>query len=105
MATVLWKNNVLVIGGLDARGRTLNKVLLYDVISGRSQTLPSMKRKRYGCSAVLSRDVVVVLGGRNEKDEYLKSVESFDLKRQIWQDLPDMLEPRAYATAVAKTSY
>jgi len=82
MATVSWKNNVLLIGALDARGRILNELLLYDVISGRSQTLPSMKRKRYGCLAVLSGDVFVVLGGRNENNEYLKSIESFDLKRQ-----------------------
>ena len=103
MATVLWRNNVLVIGGI-AEVR-LNTVVMYDVITGRSQMLPSMKRKRYGCTAVLTGNVVVVMGGRNEKDEYLKSVESFDLERQVWQDLPDMLEPRAYATSVVKPNH
>ena len=105
MATVLWWNNVLVIGGRDERYECLNTVVMYDVISGCSQMLPSMKQKRYGCTAVLTGNVAVVMGGRDEKNEYLKSVECFDLERQVWQDLPDMLEPRAYATAVVKPNH
>jgi N-acetylneuraminic acid mutarotase len=99
MATVLWRNNVLVIGGCDHRYQCLNKVAMYDVITERPQMLPCMKQKRYGCTAVLTGNVVVVMGGKNEKHEDLKSVECFDLERQVWQDLPDMLESRAYATA------
>ena len=105
MATVLWRNNVLVIGGQHADTSHLNKVVMYDVITGRSQMLPSMKQQRYGCIAVLTGNVVVVMGGRNERGEYLKSVECFDLERHVWQDLPDMLEPRAYATAVVKPNH
>ena len=102
IATVLWRNNVLVIGGLDEHYKHLNTVVMYDVITGRSQMLPSMKRKRCGCTAVVTGNVVVVMGGKNEKNEYLKSVECFDLERKVWQDLPDMLEPRYCATAVVK---
>jgi hypothetical protein len=105
MATVLWRNNVLVIGGLDHRYQRLNKVAMYDVITGCSQMMPCMKQKRSGCTAVLTGNVVVVMGGRNENDEYLKSVECFDLERQVWQDLPDMLEPRVSATAVVKPNH
>ena len=105
MATVLWRNNVLVIGGLDKHYEHLNTVVMYDVITGRSQMLPSMKQKRYGCTAVLTGNVVVVMGGLNENDEHLTSVECFDLERQVWQDLPDMLEPRAFATAVVKPNH
>jgi N-acetylneuraminic acid mutarotase len=105
MATVLWWNNVLVIGGLDHRYQCLNKVAMYNVITGRSQMLPCMKQKRRGCSAVLTGNVVVVMGGRNENFEDLKSVECFDLERQVWQDLPDMLESRAFATAVVKPNH
>ena len=100
MATVLWRNNVLVIGGNDAHHNPLNKVAMYDVITGRSQMLPCMKQKRHDCTAVITGNVVVVMGGWNKG--YLKSVESFDLERQVWQDLPDMLEPRTLATAVVK---
>ena len=100
MATVLWRNNVLVIGGMDGHHNPLNKVAMYDVITGRSQMLPCMKQKRHDCTAVITGNVVVVMGGWNKG--YLKSVESFDLERQVWQDLPDMLEPRAFATAVVK---
>ena len=106
VATVLWRNNVLVIGGCDKGSNTLNKVVMYDVITGRSQVLPCMKQKRSGCTAVLAGKVVVVMGGRRyEKDGYLKSVESFDLERHVWQYLPDMLDPRAYATAVVKPNH
>ena len=105
MATVLWRNNVLVIGGMGGDSASLNKVAMYDVITGRSQMLPSMKQKRRGCTAALTGNVVAVMGGMNEKYEYLKSVESFDLERQVWQDLPDMLEPRAFATAVVKPNH
>ena len=105
MATVLWRNNVLVIGGCDHRYEHLNKVAMYDVITGRSQMLPCMKHKRRGCTAVLTGNVVVVMGGRNENDEYLKSVECFDLEHQVWQDSPDMLEPRVHSTAVVKPNH
>ena len=102
MASVLWRDNVLVIGGCDQHDNALRKVVTYDVITGCSQMLPCMKEKRYGCTAVVIGSVVMVMGGRNEEDECLKSVASFDLERQVWQDLPDMLEPRAFATAVVK---
>ena len=105
MATVLWRNNVLVIGGCDHRYKCLNKVAMYDVITGRPQMLPCMKQKRRGCTAVLTGNVVVVMGGRNENAEDLKSVECFDLERQVWQDLPDLLERRAFATAVVKPNH
>ena len=105
VGTVIWQNNVLVIGGRDAGNTPLNKFAMYDVITGRSQMLPSMKHKRYGCTAVLTGNSVVVMGGKNGKDDFLKSVECFDLERQVWQDLPDMLETRAYATAVVKPNH
>jgi hypothetical protein len=105
MATVLWRNNMLVIGGCDHCYQCLNKVAMYNVITGRSEMLPCMKHKRRGCSAVLTGNVVVVMGGRNENFEDLKSVECFDLERQVWQDLPDMLKPRAFATALVKPNH
>ena len=105
MATVLWWNNVLLIGGWDEHCRALNKVVMYDVITGRSQILTCMKQKRFGCTAVLTGNVVVVMGGQNEQGEYLKSVQSFDLERQVWHDLPDMIQPRAFATAVVKPNH
>jgi N-acetylneuraminic acid mutarotase len=106
MATVLWRNNVLVIGGEDKHNNALNKVAMYDINTGRSQMLPCMKHKRRGCTAVLTGNVVVVMGGQKENGEDLKSVECFDfIERQVWQDLPDMHEPRAYATAVVKSNH
>ena len=42
------------------------------------------------------------MGGFDEEANSLDSVECFRLDRQVWEDLPSMIESRAYATAVAK---
>ncbi|CAB4024981.1 T9SS C-terminal target domain-containing, partial [Paramuricea clavata] len=91
-----------VFEGRSHTSTCFNAVIMYDVITGRSQMFPCMKHKRRGYTAVLTGNVVVVMGGINENSEYLKSVECFDLELHVWQHLPDMLEPRAYATAVVK---
>ena len=105
MATVLWRNNVVVIGGHGKQAKCLNTVMMYDVTNGVSQILPQMKYRRRGCTAVLTGNVVVVMGGKNENRDYLRSVECFDLERQVWEDMPDMLEQRVYATAVVKPNH
>ena len=105
MATVLWAKHVLVIGGFDAHGQCLSRVVMYDVMTGRSEMLRNMRQRRCGCTAVLTGNVVVVMGGKNAEDEDLKSVECFDLERRVWEDLPDMIEPRTYATAIVRPNH
>ena len=99
MATVLWQNNVIVLGGRPAK----DSVVMYNLTTGQSKYLPPMKHKRLGCTAVVTGDVLVVMGGRDGRN-YLKSVEVFDLKDQVWEELPDMNESRCYASAVVKPS-
>ena len=65
MATVVWGNKIVVIGGEGRDGEVLSNVLMYDVETGDSERLPSMKYKRRGCSAVATGEGVVVMGGRN----------------------------------------
>ena len=61
-----------------------------------------MKYKRSaGCTAVATGDVIVVMGGYDGR-KTLNSVECFDLIRQVWEELPPMIEPRVWATAVVK---
>jgi kelch-like protein 1/4/5 len=93
MATVLWQNNVIVLGG---RGKK-DTVVMHNLTTGESKYLPSMKHKRQGCAAVVTGDVLVVMGGNNDK-----SAEAFHFQEQVWEELPDMNEARQYASAVVK---
>ena len=99
MATVKWGENVVIIGGIDKDGKVLNKVIIYNVKTGNSHMLPPMLHKRQGCMAVVIENTIVVLGGKDEKWNVLKSVEGFSFDRYTWEELPDMKEPRSFATA------
>ena len=100
MATVKWGENVVIIGGADNDGKALNNVIIYNVKTGNSHMLPPMLHKRRGCMAVIIENTIVVLGGQDEKRKDLKSIEGFSFDRYTWEELPDMKEPRAFATAV-----
>ena len=101
MTTANWKDSVIVIGGVDEKGNRLNSVIMYDVNTGNCKMLPSMKYKRSACTVVVTGDVIVVMGGYDGR-KTLDSVECFDLIRQVWEELPPMIEPRVCATAVVK---
>ena len=101
MATVLWQNNAIVLGGRTDSDGAVDSVVMYNLTTGESKYLPSMKHKRKGCAAVVTGDVLVVMGG-NVKNEYLQSVEAFHFQNQVWEELPDLNEVRAYASAVVK---
>ena len=98
MATVLWQNNVIVLGGINNK----DTVVMYNLTTGKSKYLPAMKHKRQGCAAVVTGDVLVVMGGHNDKSSYLKSAEAFHFQEQVWEELPDMNEAREYASAAVK---
>ena len=102
MATVLWQNNAIVLGGRADINDASDSVVMYNLTTGESKYLPSMKHKRQGCAAVVTGDVLVVMGGKDENGRYLKSVEAFHFQNQVWEELPDLNEARAYASAVVK---
>ena len=99
IATVRWGDNVVVIGGVDKRGKVLNTVIMYNVKTEQSHMLPPMRCKRYACTAVVVGNNIVVLGGFGEQEK-LKSVESFNFERYTWQELPEMSQARYWHTAV-----
>ena len=101
MASVLWQNNVILLGGRKDMTGSSNTAIMYNLTTEESKYLPSMKHKRRGCAAVVTGDVLVVMGGR-DKENYLKSVEAFHFQDQVWEELPDMNEARQYASAVVK---
>ena len=100
MATVRWRDNVVVIGGVNKRGKALNTVVMYNVKTEESHMLPSMRYSRYGCTAVVVGNNIVVLGGVDNKGQTLKSVEYFTIERNTWQELPEMSQARYWHTAV-----
>jgi N-acetylneuraminic acid mutarotase len=100
MATVAWKDNVVVLGGEGKEGNILNTVILYNVATKRHSMLPEMRQKRSGCTAVTIGDNIITMGGRDETYTKLSSVECYNFQTNTWTEFPAMAEARAYATAV-----
>ena len=98
MATVQWRDQVIILGGVD-EDNVLNDVFMYDCKTGRITVLPSMLKKRNGCCAVITGNTIVVMGGVNEKVERLKSVECFTIGSSTWEYLPARNIARSYAVA------
>ena len=74
MATVCWRDQVVVLGGCNEKEKALNDVFMYDCKTGKTTALPSMLEKRYRCCAVITGDTIVVMGGCKEKGKTLSSV-------------------------------
>ena len=103
MATVSYKGNVILIGGVNDRDQTLNTVVMYDVKTGKIKMLPCLNRKRAACAAVITGNVIVVIGGYDiETETYLNSVECLDLNTNVCRELSPMITKRSFATAVLK---
>ena len=102
MATITWKDNVVLLGGMNKERNRLNKVLLYNVTTGSCRTLPEMKKKRYGCTAVVIGDNIVVMGEQDEAKTNPCSVECYNFDTNTWTEFPNMHTARAFLTAVVK---
>ena len=98
IATVQWRDQVVVLGGYDKNNKVLNDVFMYNIKTGKITVLPSMLEKRWGCCAVITGDTIVVMGGRND-DQYLNSVECFTMGGSTWKYLPAMNKVRFSAVA------
>ena len=114
MATVAYKDNIIIIGGQNASNEThywhpLNDVLMYNIHSLECKRLPSMLKVRTNCAAVIMGDVVVVMGGEiysTSRDRYrtpsftqLQTVEYYVMGDTSWRELPSMNYARGKATA------
>jgi hypothetical protein len=99
MATVCWRDQVVVLGGRDENDRVLNDVFMYDCKTGKTTALPSMLENRKSCCAVITGNIIVVMGGVNEKHEDLSSVECFTMGGSTWEYLPAMNKARDGAVA------
>ena len=99
MATVCWRNQIIVLGGCNKRKEAFNDVFMYDCKTGKTTALPSMLEKRYRCCAIITGDTIVAMGGDNEKGESLSSVECFTIGGSAWEYFPAMNEARFGAVA------
>ena len=108
MATVRWRDQVVVLGGRDRDGRILNDVFMYDCKTGKITALPRMLEERHGCCAVITGNTIVVMGGENinanEKVQTLNSVECFRMGGSTWKYLTAMNEARWGAVAAVLPS-
>ena len=103
MASVSYKSNVILIGGANEKGQTLNSVVMYDVKTGKIKMLPCLNHKRAGSAAVITGNVIIVMGGyEHQTKTCLGSVECLDLSSNVWRELSPMTTKRGYATAVVK---
>ncbi|XP_028406563.1 kelch-like protein 31 [Dendronephthya gigantea] len=103
MATVSYKGNIILIGGVNQRTESLNTVFMYEVKTGKIKELPRLNHKRAGSAAVISGNIIIVMGGHDCKIvTWLKSVECLDLsmEKSEWRELPPMTRERGYASAV-----
>ena len=103
MATVSYKDNVILIGGANEKGESLNSVVMYEVKTGKVKMLPCLNHKRASSAAVITGNVIIVMGGYDHKtDTFLNSVEYLDLSSNVWRELSPMTTKRTGATAVMK---
>lgn len=102
MATVSYKGNVVLIGGINEKGEALNSVVMYDVKTLEIKTLPRLNHKRSGSAAAVIGNVIIVAGGRDHRSKTtLDSTEYLDLSTgNVWRELSPMTTKRAYCTAV-----
>ena len=54
MATVCWRNQVVLLGRCNEKEKALNDVFMYDCKTGKTTALPSMLEKRYECCAIIT---------------------------------------------------
>ena len=103
MATVSYKDNVILIGGANEKGESLNSVVMYEVKTGKVKMLPCLNHKRASSAAVITGNVIIVMGGYDHKTKTrLNSVEYLDLSSNVWRELSPMTTKRTGATAVMK---
>ena len=103
MASVSYKGNVILIGGINGKGQILNSVVMYDVKTGKVKMLPCLNRKRSASAAVITGNVIIAMGGYdNQTDTILNSVEYLDLNTNVWRELSPMTTKRSHASAVLK---
>ena len=94
MATVAYKNNIIILRGQAGLYNPLSDIWIYSIHSLDYKRLPSMLEARSQCAAVIMGDVIVVMGGESKNAEkktiYFNTVEYHVIGEDKWQKLPPM---------------
>ena len=96
----IFEDKVLIFGGVDDSGKTLNSVLEFDPERNECKETVSLPYPLKEMATVLWRDQVVVLGGRKRPNHVLNDVFMYDCKTGKITVLPSMLEKRYACCAV-----
>lgn len=99
-ATVLNHGSLLVAGGIDAAGKALTSVELWNPARGNWQAMPPLAVARYDHSAVLLDDGrVMVVGGADSNGKPVRAVEIWDPRMQTWSAGQPLRWPEAEQNA------
>ena len=91
---------VYVLGGIDAQGKVLDVVEVYDPASDSWTTGPSLRTPRYNATAVVFDGDIYLIGGRDTSNTALKKVERFDASDNDWKSFDNLHTEREGACAV-----
>ena len=72
MATVRWREEVVVLGGRNKVHPAVNNVFMYNIKTGKITVLPSMLEKRRSCCAIITGNTILVMGVRIKKMNILR---------------------------------
>ena len=96
----VFEDKVLILGGYNDCGDTLDSVLEFDPKRNQCEEMPKLPVPLARMATVRWREEVVVLGGRNKEGEAVNDVFMYNIKTGKITVLPSMLEKRWGCCAV-----
>ncbi|XWS23212.1 hypothetical protein CRYUN_Cryun29cG0101800 [Craigia yunnanensis] len=77
-------------GGCDSQGNILKSAEMYNFVTQKWETLPSMNKPRKMCSGVFMDKKFYVIGGVGNDARVLTCGEEYDLETRKWTEIPNM---------------
>ena len=96
----VFDDRVLIIGGCNGSGKTLDSVLEFDPKTNKCKVMPKLPAALRRMATVRWKDEVVVIGGLSEDDKSRNNVFMYNCKTGMITALPSMLEKRYGCCAV-----
>ena len=96
----VFEDKVLILGGYNDYGVTLDSVLEFDPKRNECKEMPKLPVPLRRMATVRWREEVVVLGGRSKEREAVNDVFMYDIKTGKITVLPSMLEKRRSCCAI-----
>lgn len=100
VAAVAFNDRIYTMGGLDANGKVLNIVEIYDPASDTWQHGAGLRDARYNSAAVVIDDRILLMGGRDSTGSAIKKVEMFDPGDNDWNSFDNLNDEREGLAAV-----